>query len=115
MKFATDENFNGRILGALLQQLPHLDVVRVQDTAIAGASDPILLDWIAQENRILLTHDVTTMTSFAYQRLANGQSFPGIILVRANAQFSTVVEDLLLLIEVSQEVEWTDQIHYVPL
>jgi hypothetical protein len=38
----------------------------------------MVLDWAAQENRILLTHDITTITRYAYERVQNGQGMPGV-------------------------------------
>jgi len=62
MRFAADENFDGRILDGLRRRLTPFDVVRVQDTPMYQSSDPELLDWLAAEGRILLTHDVNTNT-----------------------------------------------------
>lgn len=58
MRFAADENFNGKILNKLRDRLPELDMLRVQDTPLYGAPDPAVLAWAAAENRVLLTHDV---------------------------------------------------------
>ena len=52
-----DENFNNDILRGLLRRNPSLDVVRIQDVGLTQASDPDVLEWAAQENRVLLTHD----------------------------------------------------------
>jgi hypothetical protein len=38
---ATDENFNDRILRGLQRRLPSLDAVRIQDTELEGADDPV--------------------------------------------------------------------------
>src|SRR2546425_3354973 len=38
----------------------------------------IVLHWAAERGRILLTHDVSTMTAFAYDRVRSGQRMPGI-------------------------------------
>lgn len=61
MKFAADENFDGVVLRGLLKRLPTLDIVRVQDTDMAGATDPDLLEWLAEQDRILVTHDIQTI------------------------------------------------------
>ena len=61
MRFAADENFNRKILDGLRIRLPHVDIVRVQDMELHGATDPAILAWAAQEGRILLTHDVQTL------------------------------------------------------
>ncbi len=47
--------------------------MRVSDTDVFGAADPAVLAWAAAEERVLLTHDVATMTASAYERVRNGQ------------------------------------------
>jgi hypothetical protein len=44
MRLAADENFDNRILRGPLRHNPDYDIVRVQDTELAGASDPVLLE-----------------------------------------------------------------------
>jgi hypothetical protein len=51
MRFAADENFNGRMLERLCQRYEDLDIVRIQDTDFYGAPDPAVLDWAGQEER----------------------------------------------------------------
>ena len=63
---AADENFNNDIVRGLLRRKPDLDIVRVQDAGLSGADDPTVLEWAAQERRVLLTHDVSTITHHAY-------------------------------------------------
>ena len=63
LKLAADENFNNNIVRGLLRKEPGLDIVRVQDVGLKGADDPTVLEWAAQEERILLTHDVKTELS----------------------------------------------------
>ncbi len=68
LKLATDENFNNDILRGILRRNPDLDILRIQDVGLSGADDPTVLKWAAQEERILLTHDVQTITRDAYKR-----------------------------------------------
>jgi predicted nuclease of predicted toxin-antitoxin system len=79
-RFASDENFNGNIVRILMTRLHGIDLVRVQDTDLHGAQDPILLAWCAQENRILLSHDVVTLKNFAFERIARDLPMPGLFL-----------------------------------
>ena len=73
MRLLTDENFNGSILRGLIRRLPTLDIVRIQDVGLLHADDPEILEWAANEGRILLTHDVATITVYAYDRIKNGK------------------------------------------
>ena len=81
LRLAADENFNNNIVRGLLRRNPALDIVRIQDVGLSGAEDPQVLDWAAQEGRILLTHDVTTMTQYAYERIQAGLPMLGIFEV----------------------------------
>jgi len=115
LRFAADENLNNDIVRGLLRRRPDLDIVRLQDTELAGAADPTVLAWTAQEQRILLTHDVATMTRYAYERIRARQSMPGVVEINRQVAIGTVIEDLLLLAESSLENEWEGQILYLPL
>ncbi len=115
LRFLADENFNGRILRGLLARNPLIDILRWQDIGPEGQEDPILLEWAAQQNRLLLTHDVETMVGFAYQRANAGLPMPGVIAVSAESSIRAVIEDLLLVADVSIEGEYEGQVIYVPL
>jgi len=74
-----DENFNNDIVRGLLRRKPDLDIVRVQDVGLSGADDATILEWAAQENRVMLTHDVTTITKYAYERVQAGKRMPSVL------------------------------------
>jgi len=110
-----DENFNNDILRGLLRRDPSLDIVRIQDVGLTHAPDPEVLDWAAQENRVLLTHDRNTITKFAYQRVRDGKSMPGVIEVDRSVPMKAAIEDILLLAVLSERGELEGQIIYLPL
>lgn len=115
LRFLADENFNSDITRGLLRRNPTLDVVRVQDVGLTGADDPHVLEWAAQEQRVLLTHDVTTITKYAYDRVQGGEAMPGVCEVARSVPIGTAIEDLLLIAECSLEGEWEDPVRYLPL
>ena len=115
LKLAVDENFNNDIVRGLLRRNPTLDVVRVQDVSLSGADDPTILEWAAQEGRVLLTHDVSTLTRYAYERVEKGLPMPGVFEVGRHVSIGRAIEDILLLAECSEEGEWEGQIRYLPL
>jgi len=77
--------------------------------------DSTLLEWAAAHRRLLLTHDVSTMTKFAQQRVASGLPMPGIFVVSQAVTIGTAVDEILLVAECSLEGEWEGQIRYLPL
>lgn len=115
LRLAADENFNADIVRGLLRRQPALNIVRAQDAGLSGASDEKLLDWAAREGRVLLTHDVTTITGYAYQRLKVGLRMAGVFEVSPTVPVGQAIEDILLLAECSQASEWEGQIRYLPL
>ena len=115
LRLATDENFNNDIVRGLFRRQPELDLVRIQDVGLSGADDPTVLAWEAQEGRVLLTHDVQTITAFAYARVHNRQAMPGVIEIGRIIPIGVVIDDLLLLAECSLDGEWEGQIRYLPL
>ena len=115
LRLAADENFNNRIVRGLLHRKPDLDIVRIQDIGLSGADDQTVLEWAAQEERVLLTHDVRTITQYAYERVDAGQPMPGVFEVSPDISIGHAVEDILLLAEYSLDNEWEGQIRYLPL
>lgn len=111
----SDENFNNDIVRGLLRRKPDLDILRVQDVGLRGADDPTILEWAAQEGRVVLTHDAATMADYAYQRVSGNQSMPGVIEVADDLPLGTVIDDILFLAEYSEPGEWEGQVIYLPL
>lgn len=115
LRLAADENLNSDIVRGLLRREPDLDIVRVQDVGLSGADDPTILDWAAHEKRVLLTHDVSTLMRYAYERVETGRPMPGIFEVSRSVRVGLAIEDILLLAECSLEGEWEGQVRYLPL
>ncbi|MBL8131277.1 MAG: DUF5615 family PIN-like protein [Anaerolineae bacterium] len=114
MRFLADENFNGRLFKGLCAALPGLDVLRVQDAGLEGTPDPELLEWAAEQGRILFTHDVQTLAGFAYDRVKRGLAMPGIVEVRIAAGFDPTLDDIILLVTASVADEFENQVRYIP-
>jgi len=112
---AADENFNGNIVRGLFRRQPALDLVRLQDVGLSGAEDPIVLAWATQAGRVLLTHDVSTITRYAYERVQTGEPMPRIFEVSRDLPIGRAIEEILLLAECSVEGEWEGQVRYLPL
>lgn len=114
LRMAADENFNGDIVRGLLRRRPDLDLVRVQDAGRSGADDPTILAWAAEEGRILLTHDASTITKYAYDRVRAGQPMPGVFEAQRSVPIGRAIEDILLIAECSLPGEWEGQVRYLP-
>lgn len=114
-RLAADHNFDGRIVAGLLRRKPDLALVRIRDVGLATAPDPIVLEWAASEDRVLLTHDRATLLGFAYERVARGEPMSGVVAVGEQYPIGRAINELLLLLECTFDHEWAGQVFFVPL
>ncbi len=115
IKLLADENFNNQIVRGVLRQNQDIDIVRVQDIGLKGKDDPNVLSWAAQEGRIVLTHDVATMITFAYERIQAGLPMPGLFEVKRRVPVGLVIKEIILIVECSLDGEWEGQVRFFPL
>ncbi|MGQ0635800.1 MAG: DUF5615 family PIN-like protein [Planctomycetaceae bacterium] len=114
-RWLTDEDFDNDILRGVLRVAIGIDVIRVQDIELSGKTDEIVLAFAADDGRILLTHDVSTMLAHAWERVARGIPMPGIFVVPQRASIGAVIADIALIDECSAASEWESQVRYLPL
>ena len=115
MKYLADENFRPAILNGLLYQNASLDLVRVQDVGLSGSDDPQILEWAAEHDRVILTHDIRTMPNFAYERLAQNQKMVGMIVMRQDISAGLAIADILLIDECLMIEEMNRYVLKLPL
>lgn len=115
LRLAADENFNNDVVRGVLRRNPNVDIVRVQDSGLSSTDDPTILEWAAQSGRVVLTHDVATMTRFAYDRVREQKPMPGVFEVGRHVPIRVAIDEILLLVECSLEGEWEGQVRYLPL
>lgn len=80
---------------------------------ISGAEDPAVLAFSAKENRVLLTHDVRTMTAFAGERLTARDPVPGVVIVPQVESVGRMIEALQELVETRDPMDLKDQIVFL--
>ncbi|WP_414755681.1 DUF5615 family PIN-like protein [Anabaena sp. CCY 9910] len=115
LSLLSDENFNGDIIRGLFLRQPNIDLLRVQDVGLREIDDPAILAWAVINQRILLTHDRATMPDFAYNRLVRGESMAGMFVVNDRMPIRQAIDELLLLIDFSEQAEWQGIVLYLPL
>jgi predicted nuclease of predicted toxin-antitoxin system len=115
LRLLSDENFNGDIIRGLFLRHSNLDLLRVQDVSLQEVDDPAILDWAASNGRIVLTHDRATMPDFAYEKVLRGQRMPGLFVINDRMPIRQVIDELLLILDCSEQEEWKGSVLYLPL
>ncbi len=113
LRLGADENFDGNVVHGLRRRLPELDLLRVQETGLSGASDVRVLEWAASEGRVLLTHDFDTLIGEAWNRVRGGLPMPGVVAVRQEIPIGRAIAELELFAAASQEGEWEGQVVFL--
>lgn len=115
LRLVSDENFNGAIVRGLLRRHPELDIVRVQDVGLMQTPDPDILEWAAGQNRVLLSHDISTVPPAAHQRVADGKPMPGVFIVPDRIPIGQGVDEILFLSTDVEPHEWVNQVLFLPV
>jgi len=114
LRLLADENFTHDVVRGLIRHPDQFDIVVTPDEML-GADDPTILEWAAQENRIVLTHDVNTMTGFAWARVTTGKPMPGLFVVSNSAKAGAIIDDLLMIEACSQPGEYANRVEFLPM
>jgi len=115
MRLLADENLDNNLLRGVRRLRPELDIIRVQDVGLAGRDDPDVLAWAADQDRVVVTHDVATMPDFAWSRVSRGERMPGLIVMAQDVRMARAIEDLLLVVVASRAGEWEGRVLFLPL
>src|SRR5690606_39208419 len=108
-------DFDNRILRAFRRSDLDFDGVRVQDVSLSGASDDVILEFAAENQRVVLTRDVSTMTAAAFRRVERETVMPGLIVIPHRLAIGRAINELVFLASESKDDEWKGQILYLPL
>lgn len=111
----TDENFREQIVNGLRRRHRGLDLVTAREAGLLGSTDPELLAWAANQERVVLTQDLRTMKGFAYERVGRREPMPGVFEVPDLMPIGQAVEELLLVLQLLQPAEIENRVVRLPL
>jgi len=115
LRYLADENLRRIIVRGLRRHCPSLPVYIAQEIGLSGQEDPVVLEYAATNDLVVLTHDINTMVAFAYDRINRGLAMPGLIEVRLNSPLVIVIEDLTLIALATSASEIAGRVIFVPL
>ena len=92
MLFLADENLETQIQVQLRRHYPDIDIIDVRDVGLDHRPDEDILQWAADNNRIVVTHDVNSMRGLADSRTSAGLPMPGAIIVLDHISHGVAIE-----------------------
>jgi len=114
LRLLSDEDVSGDIIRGLSHRVPELDILGVRDVGLGHIFDPLILEWTAAQERILLTGDLSTMVGYAVGRVRLGLPMPGLLALLENAGIGRVLDDIVLAVECYTAEVMNNQIVYIP-
>ena len=113
MKLMLDVHLDPGLADALRRRWPKLDVQSATEPGLAVLSNPLLLEMLDEEGRVLVTRDVNTMPEHVKTRMCAGLTHGGVIFVpRTIAQTDTrqLLRRLTELIEREGNADWRSRV-----
>ncbi|CAN2048071.1 DUF5615 domain-containing protein [Candidatus Magnetomoraceae bacterium gMMP-1] len=116
-RYLIDENITPALANQLRRYQPDLKVATIGDGLAPpkGTLDPDVLLWLEQYDYSLVTRNRKSMPKHLQDHLASGHHILGIFTLRPKARLSEILEDLLLIWELTAIDEYQDQIVHIPL
>jgi predicted nuclease of predicted toxin-antitoxin system len=78
VRFLADEDLDSDIIEGLRSHEPAIDILNTKETGLRGTKDPDLLEFAAQQERILISHDRRTMIRHFRDRLLSNSPQNGV-------------------------------------
>src|SRR5581483_4404865 len=94
LRLLIDEDVHGDIVAGLRRRQPALDVVRVQDVGLGHTPDAVILEWTAQQGRVVVSVDKKTLAVASWNRVARGLRMPGVTILRTLLTIGQAVREL---------------------
>jgi predicted nuclease of predicted toxin-antitoxin system len=115
VRFLADADLNYAIVKGCRRHEPAMDFLSANEARLQGVPDPEVLALAAEQNRILVTHDLETMPGHFGEFLMRRESSPGVFLVSQYAAIGEVIDELVLVWAASDAEEWENRIVSIPL
>jgi len=115
LRILSDEDVHGDIVDGLVRRRPELDLVRVQDSGLSSAPDPVILEWAAHQGRVVVSVDKKTLAVAAWDRVRRGLPMPGVAILRIVLTIGQAIDELEILALAGIPDDLQDQVIYLPL
>jgi len=114
VKYLADENLRRAIVLGVRRREPSVSFSQAHEAGAAGRHDLAVLEIAAEQNSILVSHDVRTIPAH-FQDFISQRRSPGAFLIPQRLPVGTAIEQLLLIWLASEAEEWVNQIRFLPL
>lgn len=108
-----DADLKRAIVSGVVRQNPAIDFKRAEDVPLEGLADNLVLTIAAEQGRVLISHDVSTMRTH-FREFVHRRTSPGLILIPQSLSVGTAIESLLLICGACNESDLQNRMCLVP-
>ena len=90
-----------------------MDFKRAEEVPLEGLSDEAVLAVAAEDGRVLVSHDITTMPDH-FRAYTLHRDSPGVILVPQELGVGKAIENILLISEACGDHDLTNKVCLIP-
>jgi predicted nuclease of predicted toxin-antitoxin system len=114
IRFLADADLKKGIVAGCLRREPTMDFLSATEANLEGVPDPEVLALAAEQNRVLVSHDLRTMLRHFGDFLQARGSNPGVLIVPQSLPIGEAIEELLPIWGASEAEEWENRIVRIP-
>jgi predicted nuclease of predicted toxin-antitoxin system len=114
-RFLADHDLNEHIVHGVGRREPAIEFLRARDVELHERPDAEVLEYAADNQLIVVSHDVNTMSAEAYTRIRAGAPVAGLLMVNQSEPVGRVIDDMILIWSASEMMEWQNVVAFLPL
>jgi hypothetical protein len=114
-RFLADHDLNEHIVHGVGRREPAIEFLRARDVELHERPDAEVLEYAADNQLIVVSHDVNTMSAEAYTRIRAGAPVAGLLMVKQSEPVGRVIDDMILIWSASEMMEWQNVVAFLPL
>ncbi len=115
VRFLADADLNKAIVSGVLRREPSIDFLTAHAAGLRRMKDPEVLALAAEQQRVLVSHDVGTMPAHFRGFRNAGKQSAGVFLIPQTLDVGTAIDELLLIWIASEAAEWENRLEWLPL
>lgn len=114
IRFQADADLNQAIVTGILRREPAIDFKASNVSNLTSLGDLEVLSFVAQEGKVLVSHDQRTMPRY-FAEFVVDQTSPGVVIVLQSLPISEAINGLIKIWQTSEAEDWVNRIAYLPL
>jgi len=114
IRLLADENVSPAFIAGLSQRIIEIDIESTHDVGLDGRTDAEVLSWAAEHERVVVSFDRKTLPDHVDERIADGKSVPGVVILRRGYTLREMLDDLELLIRCLGDDEFANRTIRIP-